>query len=319
MTAGRKPIYVETVIRTDMDRLWLHTQHPELHRQWDVRFTDIHYHPRQKEDGTQTFTYRTQIGFGLRISGTGETRTKISAIRNERLSTLSFGSEQPQSLISRGAGYWKYTRLHEFDEEGEPPTIRFATRYDYRTRFGWAGLLFDRWLFRPVFGYATAWSFDLLRIWLEAGIPPRILIRQAVVHYACAAALAGLWIGQGLLPKLLFPGTGELAVMQAAGWIPGGWGPALLALLGILEIAVGTVSPFLHRSRVYYRLQALLLLLLAVSGAAGNPALLASPYNPAALAAAMIVLCGAAHVTSRELPQAGRCRRKPGARGGGRA
>ena len=316
--AGRKPIYVETVIRADMDRLWQHTQRPELHRQWDLRFSDIQYRERQKEDGTQTFAYRTQIGFGLRISGTGETRTKVYATRNERLSTLTFGSEEPLSLISRGAGYWKYTRLHELDEVGAAPAVRFATRYDYRTRFGWTGRLFDQWLFRPMFGYATAWSFDLLRIWLEAGIPPRTSIRQALAHYACAAALAGLWIAQGLLPKLLFPGTGELAVMRAAGWIPAGWEPALLTLLGLLEIAVGTALLFLHRSRSYYGFQALLLLLLAVAGAGGNPALLASPYNPAALAAAMIVLCWAAFLTSRDLPQASRCRRKPGPRGGGR-
>jgi hypothetical protein len=38
--------------------------------------------------------------------------------------------------------------------------IRFLTRYDYRTRFGPFGMLFDRLIFRPLIGWATAWSFD---------------------------------------------------------------------------------------------------------------------------------------------------------------
>jgi hypothetical protein len=49
--------------------------------------------------------------------------------------------------------------------------VRFLTAYAYRSRCGTAGRLADR-LFRPVFGWATAWSFDRLRLWLERSISP---------------------------------------------------------------------------------------------------------------------------------------------------
>lgn len=352
MMDGRKPIYVETTIRADMEALWAHTQRPELHRQWDLRFSDIAYLPRTSSEAPQGFTYSTRIGFGLRIAGTGETRSRIASKRNARLSTLVFGSRQPWSLIRTGAGYWKYTEAGERGsretpgqpeqpgkseqaEQAEKPEqpgrsgppeqsggagreIRFATQYDYRTRFGWTGAAFDRWLFRPLFGWATAWSFDALRIWLEDGIPPRMLVRQTLIHYGCAAALALLWIGQGLLPKLLFPGHGELALMQEVGWIPDRWAPLLVKLLGAAEAGIGIASLPLHRSRPVLLLQMLLLAAMALAAAAASPGLLATPYNPAALALGMIALCFAVLHTRLDLPQARRCRRTPNRSYGGR-
>ena len=69
-----------------------------------------------------------------------------------------------RSLIRSGSGYWRY----------EPTSggVRFLTRYDYETRWGALGALVDRVLFRPLLGWATAWSFDRLRIWLEEGVEP---------------------------------------------------------------------------------------------------------------------------------------------------
>jgi hypothetical protein len=58
--------------------------------------------------------------------------------------------------------------------------VRFLTQYDYEPRFGVAGRAVDGLLFRPLLGWATAWSFDRLRLWLEDGIPPersRLLAR----------------------------------------------------------------------------------------------------------------------------------------------
>ena len=46
---SREPIYVEIRIRCGMDDLWRLTQTPELHRRWDLRFTDIEYLPRPDE------------------------------------------------------------------------------------------------------------------------------------------------------------------------------------------------------------------------------------------------------------------------------
>jgi hypothetical protein len=38
MRRCRRAIYVETVIRADLDRLWERTQLPVLHQRWDLRF-----------------------------------------------------------------------------------------------------------------------------------------------------------------------------------------------------------------------------------------------------------------------------------------
>ena len=66
-------IYVEILVRAPMDALWSHTQTPALHERWDLRFSRIEYLPRNGESEPQRFQYATRIGFGLEISGEGET------------------------------------------------------------------------------------------------------------------------------------------------------------------------------------------------------------------------------------------------------
>ena len=39
-------IYVEILIRATIDALWAHTQTPQFHEQWDLRFSKIDYVPR---------------------------------------------------------------------------------------------------------------------------------------------------------------------------------------------------------------------------------------------------------------------------------
>src|SRR4030081_1067343 len=56
-------IYVEILIASDVDEIWRHTQVPELHDLWDLRFTGIQYLPRQSEIEAQRFLYSTRIGF----------------------------------------------------------------------------------------------------------------------------------------------------------------------------------------------------------------------------------------------------------------
>ncbi|MDQ7805713.1 hypothetical protein Q5425_18360 [Amycolatopsis sp. A133] len=153
-----KPLYVETVIRTDLDTLWHHTQDPDLHRRWDLRFTEIS--PIDGHDGH--FRYASRF-LGVTVDGVGVSVASRDRPDGSRTSVLRFASADPLSLISTGAGFWRYT----------PVTggVRFVTGFDYGTRWGRFGQLADR-VFRPVFGWMTAWSFDRLRLWLETGIPP---------------------------------------------------------------------------------------------------------------------------------------------------
>jgi hypothetical protein len=161
MTRG---VYVEILIRAPIDALWTHTQAPELHERWDLRFSHIQYLPKAHEHAPQRFRYSTRLGFGFEVKGEGESVGRQDSIDGCRSSSLKFWSTAPLSIIREGSGYWKYIATTD--------GIRFVTWYDYRTRFGYAGALFDRLLFRPLIGWATAWSFDRLRLWLEHNVDP---------------------------------------------------------------------------------------------------------------------------------------------------
>lgn len=153
-----------------MDELWEKTQQPELHQRWDVRFTQIEYLPRVGDGEPERFRYATRIGLGFRIKGEGESVGEKAGADGSRTSALRFSSADPRSLILEGSGYWRYVPT----EQG----VRFLTSYDYRTRFGMAGRALDRVVFRPLLGWATAWSFDRLRLWLEEGIEPEESARR---------------------------------------------------------------------------------------------------------------------------------------------
>jgi hypothetical protein len=148
-------IYVEILIRAPMDVLWAHTQTPALHERWDLRFSRIDYLPRALDTEPQRFRYTARIAFGVEVSGEGETAGQRDLPDGSRSSALRFGSDSALSIIREGSGYWKYIPAAD--------GIRFLTRYDYRTRVGPFGTLFDRLIFRPLIGWATAWSFDRLR------------------------------------------------------------------------------------------------------------------------------------------------------------
>lgn len=304
-TGRGRPIYLELDIAADMDALWRHTQRPELHQRWDLRFSEIDYLPKAAPADDQSFLYRTRIGFGLSIAGTGKTRAPAVSEDGVRTSVLAFGTEHPLSLIGRGGGYWRYTPLPD-------GRVRFATRFDYSTRFGAAGRWLDRLLFRPLFAWATAWSFDALRLWLERGVPPESSLLRARLHLLCIAALALGWGYMGLVPKLLFPGSGELELLRALGWFPAGGERLALAMLGALELGLAALLPIWRRPWML-RAQMALLCALTVIALFGSPALLAAPFNPLTTALPMLALGAIALQTRDGLPSAARCRRSPGA------
>lgn len=204
----RRPIYVESRIDAPMDRVWDATQQPDQHERWDLRFGMISYLP--PIDGEpQRFAYVTTVAPGVNIGGTGESLGERDRSDGTRWSGLKFWTTDHRSLIDAGAGYWRYI-----------PTdtgVRFLTRYDYRPRWGLAGELIDRWVFRPIFGWATAWSFDRLRLWLEEGTPPERSRNQAVAHALAVGGLAGVFAYQGLVPKAFNPASLGVAVAALAG------------------------------------------------------------------------------------------------------
>jgi len=102
----KKPIYVETVIDSSIEEVWHYTQQPDLHEQWDLRFTSITYNEKQHEDEPQTFTYTTKIMPGLSVSGWGESKGTHEKASGVKTSSLHFGTPQQISPIKEGRGYW---------------------------------------------------------------------------------------------------------------------------------------------------------------------------------------------------------------------
>ncbi|MEU2063882.1 hypothetical protein [Streptomyces sp. NPDC013455] len=200
-------LYIETHIRADLDELWARTQDPARHRRWDLRFTEIDHLPHV-EGEPQRFRYATRVLPFLTVSGTGVAAGEKERPDGTRTSALRFASPHPLSLIAEGSGWWRY----QPDAHG----VRFLTGYDYRPRWGAFGALADRMVFRPLMGWATAWSFDRLRLWLERGITPERarynwLAELAVRALVLAVCLTGL--GRGCPPGPSGPLADALAFL----------------------------------------------------------------------------------------------------------
>lgn len=155
---AERGIYVEVRIAAPLDTVWELTQDPGQHTRWDVRFSEIV--PTTPTDaGAVRFTYSRRVP-GRTVVGDGVSIGDTSGRDGSRTSALRFATADPLSPIRSGRGYWRYVP----DGDG----VRFITGYDYAP--GW-GKVVDR-LARPVLGWATAWSFDRLRVWAERGEPP---------------------------------------------------------------------------------------------------------------------------------------------------
>ncbi|MEV4639792.1 hypothetical protein AB0J80_20845 [Actinoplanes sp. NPDC049548] len=184
-------IYVETVIAVPLAVVWEATQDPADHCRWDARFGRI-----EPVAGTAPaeFRYTTAVLPGVAIGGFGIHAGQRDRPDGSRTSALRFGSTDRRSLIAAGRGYWRYVP--------GPGGVRFLTGYAYTPRWGLPGRLADL-AFRPLFGWATAWSFDRLRLRLERGVPPERALRnawrQVTLRAAVLASVAALGAGWALV------------------------------------------------------------------------------------------------------------------------
>jgi uncharacterized membrane protein YphA (DoxX/SURF4 family) len=294
-------LYVEIPIASSMDELWEKTQNPELHQKWDLRFSEIEYLPR-KADEPQKFLYRTRIGFGLKIDGEGESTGTREGDCGVRTSSLKFWSEDPKSLIKVGSGYWKYVPTGN--------VTRFFTWYDYETRFGRFGKALDKCIFRPLLGWATAWSFDRLRLWIERGIPPEVSRDRALVYSIARATVAFTWLYHGLFPKLLHHDAAELDLLSRIG-TPTSRLLTAVTIAGWSEIVFGLLLLVLWRDRWPLWLTLALMLIGIPIVAISAPAYVGAAFNPVTLNLGLAALSAIGLIAGRELPTATRCSRKP--------
>ena len=294
-------LYVEIPIASSMDELWEKTQNPELHQRWDLRFTEIEYLPR-KADEPQKFLYRTRIGFGLRIDGKGESTGTRDGDGGTRTSSLRFWSEDPKSLIKVGSGYWKYVPGCN--------VIRFFTWYEYETRFGPVGRVLDQCVFRPLLGWATAWSFDRLRLWIERGITPEASRDRTIIYSIARGTVAFTWFYHGLFPKLLHRDAIELDLISRIG-TPASRLIMAVTVAGWTEILFALLMLVLWRQKWPLWLTVVLMLVGIPIVATSAPAYLSAAFNPITLNLGLAALAAIGLIAGRDLPTAARCIRKP--------
>ncbi|MBK5425282.1 DoxX-like family protein [Bacillus sp. TH30] len=295
----KKPIYVATEMNITMEKLWAYTQEPDIHTEWDARFTEISY-LEKKEGEPQKFLYKTKIGFGLEIAGEGESIGEIRKKTGERISSLKFWTDNKLSLIQIGRGYWKYTPNGEH--------IHFETQYDYDTRFGRIGNVIDSYIFRPLLGWATAWSFDALKLWLEKGLHPKLLIRRTMTYWLVCFLVAFVWLYQGIVPKLMFTHSEEVKMLSA---LIGSNDSSIfiLKIVGFLEIIWGVMWLLPFQKRKLFILHIVMLIGLTIVAGVTNIISFTQPFNPITLNFLLIGVSIVGYINSTNLPSAKNCKR----------
>ncbi|WGW12373.1 hypothetical protein LWF01_00980 [Saxibacter everestensis] len=241
---ARKQIYVEILIRSSKDRIFELSQNTELHPRWDLRFSSITpieqaSTPAGDDDssnagvddvssnggsgnpgnngtgGLLRFRYAFRLPFHT-ISGTGTSIGNNQRADGQATSVLKFTTDDWLSPIGPGAGYWRYIPTAD--------GVRFLTGYNYEPGMGRIGKLLDSRVIRPALGWATALSFDRLRLWAESGIDPAKARSAWLVDATSRAAL--LASGIGLISTALrsrrrvFPIAAGVTAMTAAFTLP---------------------------------------------------------------------------------------------------
>ncbi|MGW1804650.1 hypothetical protein [Streptomyces sp. NPDC002078] len=173
-------LYRETHIRADLDELWAHTQDPTTRLRWDLRFKSIAPLPGVAGE-PRRFTCTWRVLPLLIVPATGVAAGERDRPDGTRVCALRFSSSHPLSPIAEASAYWRYVP----DTQG----VRLLTGYEYRARGGAFGAVADRLVLRPVTGWATAWSFDRLRLWLEQGITPERALVNWIVELAVRAVV----------------------------------------------------------------------------------------------------------------------------------
>ena len=213
---------------------------------------------------------------------------------------MKFWTDNTLSLIQIGRGYWKYTPRKEH--------IHFETQYDYDTRFGRIGNVIDFYMFRPLLGWATAWSFDALKLWLEKGLHPRLLIRRTMTYWLVCFYLH-LYGCIKDLPKIIFSHPEEMKMLSAIIDSTGN-SIAILKVIGMLEIIFGIIWLFPVPKQKLFILHIFMLIALTIVAGFTNIASFTKPFNPITLNLLLIGLSIVGYINSFDLPSAKNCKRK---------
>ena len=157
-------------------------------------------------------------------------------------------------------------------------------------------------------GWATAWSFDRLRLWIEKGIDPAVSLQRSLIHIVARSALSFVWLYQGLVPKLLALHADELALIRQGGFSVSA-APLALMAIGWMEVILGLAMLVLFHHRWLFLLTILLMICATVGVAINSPQFLMAAFNPVSLNVLMAGMALVGWLVSRDLPSAQRCLR----------
>lgn len=298
-----KPIYVEIEMQEELEKVWKYTQQPELHEQWDLRFSTIRYKDKLPEEDVQTFTYSTKVMPGIQVTGWGQSKGAHEKASGEKTSALHFGTEQLLSPIAEGKGYWKYIP----HEKG----TAFLTQYDYKVRFGIFGKMVD-WLFRPLMGWGTALSFDVLKRWIEIGESPKTQYRRFFAFYAICFLLAFVWLYQGLVPKVLTQHPLEISMLTQLSPLTAAQGAMAIIWIGGAEMVFGCLWLIPKLQKFLLKLQIVIFPFLTLSAIIAAPTVAIAPFNVITLNLTLWILSMVGLLLHEQLPTANSCKRKRG-------
>ncbi|GIN90035.1 membrane protein [Siminovitchia terrae] len=295
-----KPIYVEIPIQATIDEVWEVTQNPKLHEQWDLRFSSITYLPKNSNDEPQSFLYETKLGCGVKVAGWGKSIGMHSKKDGTKTSSLHFGTDQKISPISEGKGYWQYISTNK--------GTKFLTQYDYDVRFGSFGRLLDL-VFRPVMGWATALSFDVLKRWIEKGELPRTQYIRVFINVIVTMLFFFVWLYHGLVSKIIVKSPEEVSMLSSLTSLEGTAVIKGVEIIGLLEIVFAGVWVFYRKKRHLHALQIIVFPILTISALIASPSISLHPFNPVTFNASLWILSIIGFLISRDLPSATSCKR----------
>lgn len=305
----KKPIYVEVDMQASIEDAWKYTQNPKLHEKWDLRFTKITYEDKKHPNEPQRFTYETKVMPGVKVNGWGESKGEHIKKDGSKISSLHFGTPQKISPIAEGKGYWKYIPK----DHG----LTFLTQYDYEVRFGKLGKLFD-FAFRPIMGWATALSFDVLKRWLEQGENPSTQYRRFFLTMFISIFFCFIWLYHGLVPKVMVQHPDEVMMVKESLAFLNGANlnlPFLVFCIGIIEMIFALCWLLPRGKRLLFLIQIILFPLLTLCVLGVNINIAMAPFNPVTFNGALWVLSIVGYILSKDLPSAKTCKRKRGEEG----
>ena len=248
------------------------------------------------------FTYKRSVPPLFTVEGWGKSTGTLNKEDGTRSSSLHFGTDQWFSPIKEGKGYWKYEPRHK--------GTKFLTQYDYDANFGSLGKVFDAFIFRPIIGWGTALSFDVLKRWLEKGEAPRSQYFRFFTTYGLTILFAFIWIYHGLIPKIIGNHSEERRMLASAFPFADSHITTIMIGIGVAELLLGVLWLIHRRKRHLFALQLAIFPLLTVAAIIATPEAVLHPFNPVTFNLSLIVLSLIGYFCSKDIPTAKSCKRE---------